>query len=470
MLCTVALCALGTAPFYVKYDGSYLILLPDNKTNGDLASALVGTVYTDSALTRKAIDSETVGTGEFFSGISKKFEIIVIGDSDGDGLVSSVDISSAKNAFLKGTLEKRESVIFDADCNGRYTTRDYLMLKFHMLGVLKLVEEYESPSSSEIIEPSSEESVDSDWINQCTVNLSDECITIKGSGASVSGKTVSITSGGEYTVKGKLTDGMIQVNSTAKVKIRLEGAEISNSNGPAILFVNADKAFITIANGTVNRISDGSSYTNGKGAIFSESELEIKGKGTLYITANYKHGICCDDDLTLENGYIIIEKAVKDGIHAKKSITVSGGEITVKSCEGDAIDCEGTKNGAKGDIYVTGGKINATSIKGDGINALGNVIFSGGVVNVSCGADAVKTDSRAYISGTSQLTLNAGSDGINSVKGINVSSGIVEINAVEYTLKSDLNINVTGGNLTLEGAEEKIFALGTVNIANGTVH
>jgi len=470
MLCALALCVFGTSSFYTKYDGSYLILLPDNKTNGDLAYALSGTVYTDSNLTQKATDSEIVGTGKYFSVSQKKYEIIVVGDSDGDGLVSSDDISVAKRAFWKNSLSNREMHIFDADENGRYSSRDYIMLKLHMLEIVKLADDYQAPSVSSSTEPSSEESIDPDWINQCTVNLSDGKTTIQGSGATVSGNVVNITAGGEYTVKGKLSDGMIQVNSAEKVKIRLEGADISNNNGPAILFANADKAFITIANGTVNRLSDGASYSNGKGTVFSEAELEIKGKGTLYITANYRHGICCDDDLSVENGIIIVEKAVKDGIHAKKSITVSGGEIVIKNCAGDAIDCEGTSSGAKGDVYVTGGKITVSGTAGDGINALGNIAFSGGTVNVSCGADAVKTDTQVYVSGNAILTLDAGSDGINSKKGINVSAGNVKIDAIEYTLKSDTNINVTGGKLKLQDVKEKIYALGTVNIADGTIN
>ncbi len=504
MLAAICLCSFGESLFYTKYSGNYLVLLPNNKTNNDLASALGGSVYTDYALTLKASGESVVGTGKFINVSGKKYEIIVRGDYDGDGFVLNSDINRARASIGK-SLSQREMFIFDADENNKYTARDYLLLKFHNLGIKKFSETYQRPiqpeSSEEISsslshevsvessdvseeisenvsedlseeaseEVSEETSVDPDWVNQCSISLSDDKINIDGSGATVSGKTVNITQGGEYTVSGKITDGMIKVNSTAKVKIRLSGADISNSKGPAILFANADKAFITIANGTVNYLSDGTSYSDGKGTIFSEVDLEIKGKGTLYLTANYRHGICCDNDLAIENGTIIVEKAVKDGIHSKKSLEISGGTIIIKNCEGDAIDCEGTSSGLKGTVTITGGAVIIENTAGDGINALGNVALSGGNISITCEQDGIKTDAYAYIAGKASLVVNAGSDGVNAVKGINVSSGTATISAVDYTLKSDSNIYVIGGSLTLEGVMEKIYALGNVNIANGTV-
>ncbi len=469
MLFAVCLCSFGSPNFYSKYSGNYLVLLPDNKTNKNLSSGLGGIVYSDSTLSTKAADTSIVGTGRFFQVSGKKYEIVVVGDMDGDGFVLTPDVNRAKSSFNKKTLSEKEIHVFDADENGRYSSNDYLLLKFHMLGLKKLSELYVDDNSSSGEESSEESSIDPDWVNQCSISLGDGKIAVSGEGASVSGKVVNITQGGEYTVSGKISDGMIQVNSTAKVKIRLSGADISNSTGPAILFANADKAFITVANGTVNYLSDGTSYSNGKGTVFSESDLEIKGKGTLYITANYKHAICCDNDLTIENGTIVVKSAVKDGIHAKKSVEISGGTIEINNCQGDAIDCEGTSSGTKGTVSVTGGKVVVKNTAGDGINALGNVALSGGVISITCEQDAVKTDAYAYVSGTVSLTVTAGSDGINSVSGINVSSGILKINATEYTLKSDANISITGGSLTLEGVREKIYALGNVNIANGTV-
>jgi hypothetical protein len=67
-----------------------------------------------------------------------------------------------------------------------------------------------------------------------------------------------------------------------KVKLRLSGASITNSTGPAIYIANAKKAFITLTEGTSNTLIDGGSYsdTDAKGTIFSNDDLEIKGDGS----------------------------------------------------------------------------------------------------------------------------------------------------------------------------------------------
>jgi len=63
----------------------------------------------------------------------------------------------------------------------------------------------------------------------------------------------------------------------------------------------------------------GSSYTiDAKASIFSNDDIEIKGSSRLDVVGNYKHGICSDDDLVIENGKVVIT----DGLHANDTIQV----------------------------------------------------------------------------------------------------------------------------------------------------
>jgi len=80
--------------------------------------------------------------------------------------------------------------------------------------------------------------------------------------------------------------GMIYIKTKERVKLRLSGVNIKNNNGPAIYFDDADKAFITITEDTVNYLEDGTSYSDkdAKAALFSNDTLEIKGKGVLTAT------------------------------------------------------------------------------------------------------------------------------------------------------------------------------------------
>jgi hypothetical protein len=177
-------------------------------------------------------------------------------------------------------------------------------------------------------------------LNTGKINLG-STITYTGSGISVSGSTVRITSGGDHTVTGTLSNGMIYVDTTEKVKLRLSGASITNSNGPAIFFNDVDKGYITLVENTVNTLVDGKTYSDqsAKATLFSNDDLEIKGKGTLNITGNYNHAIASDDEYKIENGTINVISAVGDGIHANDSIKITGGKINITSTK-DCIQTE----------------------------------------------------------------------------------------------------------------------------------
>ena len=219
--------------------------------------------------------------------------------------------------------------------------------------------------------------------NAGTINL--DAMKVTGDGISVSDKVIMITKGGDFTVTGTADDAMIQVNAEDKVKLRLSGMSLTNSDGPAIFFENAEKAFITITEDTENYLEDGEEYSvDAKAALFSNDDLEIKGKGTLTVTGNYKHGIASDDDIKIENGTINITANVKDGVHANDDIKITGGNITVSSekqgfqaeknfimNDGNVVvtKCtEGVESGAS--ITISGGEMDITA-SDDGLNSGG---------------------------------------------------------------------------------------------------
>ena len=80
------------------------------------------------------------------------------------------------------------------------------------------------------------------------------------SGVSISGNDVTITQAGTYVLNGNLTDGCVYVNidEEEKCQLVLNGVSISNSDGPCIYVMAADKTFITLADGTQNSLEDGS--------------------------------------------------------------------------------------------------------------------------------------------------------------------------------------------------------------------
>ena len=157
---------------------------------------------------------------------------------------------------------------------------------------------------------------------QGQINLGSN-ITYTGTGTSVNGSIVKISAGGEYTIAGTLTNGMVHVDTSQEVTLRLNGVSIANSNGPAIYIENANKANIILESGTTHSLSDGSSSiydskeTKVKGVISSNARLEIDGNGILNVRGNYEHGIISYSDLYIKGGNINVQSAITDGIHEK---------------------------------------------------------------------------------------------------------------------------------------------------------
>ncbi len=196
-----------------------------------------------------------------------------------------------------------------------------------------------------------DEPADETW-KSVTGSIDLSAMTVEGPGLSVDGKTVWVTGGGDFTVTGTNGDAMIRVNTDSRVKLRLAGVDLTNTDGPAIFFENCDKGFITLSKGTENRLADGGAYgVDAKGTLFSNDDLEIKGGGSLTVVSSVNHAIACDDKLTIEEGALSLT-AVGDGLHANDGIEIKGGDISV-TAEGDGIQSEGYVDISGGNISVT---------------------------------------------------------------------------------------------------------------------
>ena len=117
---------------------------------------------------------------------------------------------------------------------------------------------------------------------------------------------------GTYLLTGSLRNGSVVVDTdkTEKVQLILENVSIINEEGAGICVEQADKVFITLADGSTNKIVSnsftGNEDTNIDGAIFSREDLTLNGSGTLKITSA-AHGIVSKDDLVLTGGVYQIQ-------------------------------------------------------------------------------------------------------------------------------------------------------------------
>lgn len=302
------------------------------------------------------------------------------------------------------------------------------------------------------------------WTAATTITLSGDTATVSGSGAYVSGGSVTIASAGYYDVTGTLTDGSLIVDAgkNAKVFLRLNGVTITCSDDAAIRVDQADKVFLTLAEGTENTVTSGETYSEAAladktdGAIFAHDDLTINGSGALTVTAAYKHGIAANDSLRITGGKITVTapadtvhvndslhitgaaitlSAGDDAIHSDTSVAILGGSLTVNTCN-EGIEAP--------EILVEDGAVTVTSTD-DGINACGTETSDGSLPGVT-------------INGGTVTLLNPSgrdADGIDSNGNIDINGGLVYISLVG-----------DGGNCALDYGSENG---GACRINGGTV-
>ncbi len=459
---------------------------------------------------------------------------LILGDADLDGSVTVLDATRVQRYLADmTTLSDEAKSAADADEDGDVTIMDATAIQRwladmddgHPIGdpigtqtpTEPATEEATQAATEAVTEPATEAATEAEvtgeeWKeNVGKIVLSDSGITVTGNGAYVDGNTVIITEGGDWEVTGTCTDGMIYVRTCTdeeekdindKVKLRLNGMSLTNPDGPAIYWDRCKKAFITLESGTTNTITDGASYTktveehviNGvtysidasqaKGAIHTDDTLEIKGKGTLKVNGNYKHGIATDDDISIENGVFDIT-SVKDGIHANDDITINGKnvEITINT-QSDGLDSEGTLNlelvkkltvtgagkaiKADGDITITDGTYICDTTD-DCINGNAAVNLTGGSYDLTSGDEAVTAASVLTV-GNIELTANTTGKGIKAESDLNVNSGTFNITSGDDSVHCNGNITVKDGTFNLSSGDDGVHADTTLTIENGTIN
>ena len=302
----------------------------------------------------------------------------------------------------------------------------------------------------------------------CYIELNGSSAEIKGNGADIlngssikgGGNTViHITAGGTYVISGTLNDGSIRVEAgEEQVHIVLNGVNITCGNGAPFYANNGKKTVVTLAEGSVNTLTDSQNYEYAvtktdsdtgeetgepNAAMFSKKALTINGSGTLTVNGNFNNGITCKDDLKIMNGNITVT-AQNHGIRGNDSVAVRSGTIDVIA-PGDGIKSTKTGNALKGYVYIEGGMININA-GDDGIQAETLLMIAGGEINIVSSDDAMHSDGN-----------------------LAVSDGKISIRAKDDALHSDSVLKISGGSITVTESYEALEAL-TIDISGGTMH
>ena len=287
---------------------------------------------------------------------------------------------------------------------------------------------------------------------------------------------VKITAAGTYVITGKHSSITVSAPDSAKVRIILKNATVQNSNGPAIYITAADKVFITAYKGTVNTVSDGSTYssdfdgTNVDGAVFSKADLTLNGEGTLNVTGSYKCAVVSKDDLII-CGLTLNAKSLGSAIEGKDCVKSKDATVTVTS-GGDGIKSTNSEDTARGFVYIESGLFNITAAK-DGIQAETLVKLSGGEINVTSGGGAPEKVSSGD-AGRAPFESSS-SDDEESTKGIKAGSlilaegGSITVSSADDTVHSNGDVQINGGKFALSSGDDGIHADNALIINSGEI-
>ncbi len=376
-------------------------------------------------------------------------------------------------------------------------------------------------SFSQTEDTSSDESQTTNIID---ITLNNDTILCDSSNVSIDGSTLTITSGGSYSISGTLKDGQIVVDcsDSDKVNIILNGVDVSCSSTSPIYINNADKTIITLADSSDNTITDSRNAKTDDNtdkdisgsAIYSKDDLTINGNGNLTVTGNYNNGIVCKNDLKLSGGNITV-KALNNGIKGSDSVTIKNDVSIDISCDGDGIktDYDTTSNKDKGYIDIESGNITIKSIgdclKADTYITIDNGTFdltsNGGYTNGTShnndmggmtppndfnpnqdnqnssdsSSDSETTLKSKNISADGDITINSGTfnlnasnDCIHSNSNIIINDGTFTINAGSKGIHSDYDCTINSGNIEVQNSYEGIEGTniyvndGTINITS----
>ncbi len=302
------------------------------------------------------------------------------------------------------------------------------------------------------------------------ITLSDEGSTVSGNGAYVYDGDIHIVYAGKYMLSGKLTNGsvIIEADGDDKIWLMLDGAAIHCEDNAAIRVEQAGKVFMTLQDGTENAMSSGSAYSEETvsagvdGTIYSRDDLTINGAGSLQVTAQYQHGIVCNDDFVVTGGTLNVT-ATRDAIHANDSARIKDANISLSAGD-DGITVSNDEETSF--LYVESGNITIPSCY-EGLEAV-QITIAGGKLDISATDDGLNANGYG---GSSVINITGGeitvtvengrdADGIDSNKDIYISGGKLFISvsdnggscAIDYGSENGGKCEISGGTVLACGS------------------
>lgn len=186
----------------------------------------------------------------------------------------------------------------------------------------------------------------------------------------------------EYSISGKMEGNIVvDVGETYKFTLEMNGFTLDCDSTNPILALSADEFELQAKSGSVNYINDNRAVVDATdetlhpAAIYSFVDMEISGKGALYLISESNKGIHAKDDLQVKNLTLHVN-CEDNALRGNDSVEVTSANTTLIARTGDCIKTtnshiSATKGEQKGNIVISGGTHNLYAAC-DGIDAAFN--------------------------------------------------------------------------------------------------
>ncbi len=323
--------------------------------------------------------------------------------------------------------------------------------------------------------------------------LSGDSATASSNSVIIKGKIIQITEEATYLISGTLNDGMLVVNASEKANVQIvfNGVQINSATCAPLYVLEADKVFVTLADGTENVLSNGGSFepidANAiDAAIYSKADLTFNGSGSLTVTSPAGHGIAAKDDLVFTGGTYHID-AASHGVDANDSVRVTQADLTVTAGK-DGVRAENADDMSRGFVFVESGSLHITA-EGDGISAGAYMQINGGMFEILAGGGyengtQESSDHWGHFGGRghkgggpnrSEQSAESAEDSSTSMKGVKaegnliITDGTFHIDAADDAIHSNTSVTVSGGTFAVASGDDAFHAEENLSITGGVI-
>ena len=306
----------------------------------------------------------------------------------------------------------------------------------------------------------------------------------------INGGTVTITDEGTYILSGTLEDGQIIVNAGKddKTQLVLNGVSVHSETSAPVYVLQADKVFVTLAEGSRNTLSNGGTFTaidenNIDAVVFSKEDITFNGAGSLTVNSPAGHGIVSKDSLTVTGGSYHIA-AASHGIDGKDDVCIADGTFSVASGK-DGIRAEHDEDASLGYLYIENGTFDLVS-GGDGLSASASIQIEDGAFCIVSGGGSENAPQQTSGQGgfgghggmrpggmpsMEEMTADStSSKGIKGSAGLFINGGTFTVDAADDAIHSNTDITVTAGAFALATGDDGFHADRTLTVLAGAIN